>query len=76
MDPILELLIVIAAAALGGALFLALTYVSGAGWHVAFRRIPEAMAATLPVAGVAMLIVLVSRMSRYGWHHDGAGDAG
>ncbi|MBC8353592.1 MAG: hypothetical protein H8E66_16455 [Planctomycetes bacterium] len=62
--------------ALGGALFVALTYVSGGGWHVAFRRIPEAMAAVLPVAGVAMLVVLGVRMSRYGWHHDWHGDVG
>ena len=62
--------------ALGGALFVALTYVSGGGWHVAFRRIPEAMAKLLPVAGVAMLVVLGARMSHYGWQHDWHGDAG
>ena len=62
--------------ALGGALFVALTYVAGGGWHVAFRRIPEAMAKVLPVAGVAMLVVLGMRMSHYGWHHDWHGDAG
>jgi hypothetical protein len=62
--------------ALGGALFVALTYVTGGGWHVAFRRIPEAMAKLLPVAGTAMLVVLGVRLSRYGWHHDWHGDAG
>lgn len=62
--------------ALGGALFVALTYVTGGGWHVAFRRIPEAMAMVLPAAGVAMLVVLSVRMSQYGWHHDWHGDAG
>ncbi|MBI2479283.1 MAG: hypothetical protein HYV60_11805 [Planctomycetia bacterium] len=62
--------------ALGGALFVALTYVTGGGWHVAFRRIPEAMAKVLPVAGVAMLVVLGVRMSHYGWRHDWHGDAG
>ena len=62
--------------ALGGALFVALTYVTGGGWHVAFRRIPEAMAKVLPVAGAAMLVVLGVRMTHYGWHHDWHGDAG
>ncbi len=62
--------------ALGGALFVALTYVSGGGWHVAFRRIPEALATMLPIAGGAMLLVLVGRMRQYGWHHDWHGDAG
>ncbi len=61
--------------ALGGAVFLALTYISGAGWHVAFRRVPEAMARILPLAGAAMLVVLGVRMHDYGWHH-GEGDVG
>lgn len=61
---------------LGGALFLALTYVTGAGWHVGFRRVPEAMAMIVPIAGAAMVCVLVLRMQQYGWHHHGDGDAG
>ena len=61
---------------LGGAVFVALTHVTGAGWAVAFRRIPEAMARMLPISGVAMLAVLALRMSEYGWHHHGTGDAG
>jgi len=62
--------------ALGGAVFVALTYVSGGGWHVAFRRVPEAMAKMLPIAGTAMLVILAVRMHDYGWHHHGQGDAG
>ncbi len=62
--------------ALGGVWFIALTYVAGAGWPVAFRRVPEAMAALLPIAGATMLAVLLVRTNAYGWHpHDG-GDAG
>ena len=61
--------------ALGGALFVALTHVCGAGWHVAFRRVPEALAKILPIAGVAMFIVLGARMNAYGWH-SGSADAG
>lgn len=61
---------------LGGAVFVALTYVTGAGWSVAFRRIPEAMAKILPITGAAMLAVLAVNFSRYDWHHHGGGDAG
>ena len=61
---------------LGGTVFIALTYVTGAGWHVAIRRVPEAMALIVPVAGAAILIILATRMGTYGWHHHGGGDAG
>lgn len=61
---------------LGGALFVALASVTGAGWHVAFRRVPEAVARILPWTGIALLIVLLCGMTRYGWHHHGTGDAG
>jgi hypothetical protein len=61
---------------LGGTVFIALTYVAGGGWHVAFRRVPEAMAMIVPVAGTAILVTLALRMKQYGWHHHGAGDAG
>lgn len=60
--------------ALGGALFIALTYVSNAGWNVAFRRIPEAMAVLLAPASVAILIVLAVGRGHYSWHSEG--DAG
>ncbi len=61
----------------GGALFIALTYVSGASWNVAFRRIPEAMAVLLAPVGLGLLAVLAVRSEQYGWHpHGGGGDAG
>ncbi len=63
-------------AGLGGAVFVALTYLCGAGWPVAFRRVPEAMAMLVPVAGIAILVVLGTRMQHYGWHHHGDGGAG
>jgi len=61
---------------LGGGLFIALAYITGASWNVAFRRVPEAMAGILPLAGIGLLAVLLVRMERYGWHHHGHGDAG
>jgi len=61
---------------LGGAVFIALTTVCGAGWSVAIRRVPEAMVGLLPVASVAVLAVLATRISDYAWHHHGHGDAG
>lgn len=61
---------------LGGALFIALTTVTGAGWSTAFRRVPEAMTGLLPVAGIILLAVLAVRLPQYGWHHHGEGDAG
>lgn len=64
------------ALALGGTVFVALASVSGARWHVAFRRVPEALAATLPIVGIAMLAVLAPRMHHYAWHHHSATDAG
>ena len=62
--------------ALGGTTYLALTSVAGARWHVAFRRVPEAMAATLPIIGIAILIVLAPKMHHYAWHHHGESGAG
>jgi hypothetical protein len=61
---------------LGGALFVALTSICGAGWPSAFRRVPEAMAMIVPFAGIVMLLVLAVRMQQYGWHPHGDGDAG
>jgi hypothetical protein len=61
---------------LGGALFIALTTVCGAGWSTAFRRVPEAMTGLLPVSGLILLAVVAVRLPQYGWHHHGEGDAG
>ena len=62
--------------ALGGVLYIAISYVVGAGWNTAFRRVPEAMAGVLPLAGVTLFIVLAIHTKQYGWHHHGEGDAG
>jgi hypothetical protein len=52
---------------LGGLFFAALQEVCGATWSVAFRRVPEAMAATLPAALAVVLVGLVARPSLYPW---------
>ncbi len=61
---------------LGGALFIALTTVTGAGWNTAFRRVPEAMTGLLPVAGIALLAAIAIRLPEYGWHVHGGHDPG
>ncbi len=61
---------------LGGAVFLALANVCGAGWHVAFRRIPEALTGLLPIGGLLLLATLGAQLSRFTWHHHGTGDPG
>jgi hypothetical protein len=43
---------------LGGLLFVALTYVTGAKWTSGFRRVPEAMTAALPAAAVGMAVLV------------------
>jgi hypothetical protein len=52
---------------LGALVFVALQYVSAAGWSVAFRRVPEAMAAIVPVAAVGLGVVFLARPSLYPW---------
>jgi hypothetical protein len=57
--------------ALGGLVIVALHYVTGARWSVSLRRLPEALALALPVAGVvllaALLAVLILHPSLYSW---------
>jgi hypothetical protein len=52
---------------LGALVFLALQYVTAAGWSVAFRRVPEAMVAILPVAAIGLGVVFLVRPSLYPW---------
>jgi hypothetical protein len=53
--------------ALAGAVVLCTQYLSGAGWSVVLRRVPEAMMAALPVAAVLMLLVFFGRHTLYPW---------
>jgi len=64
---------------LGGLVLVAFSYVTGAGWSVAFRRIPEAMAGIIPWAGIGMLAVVACQVQGpggYAWHPHGEGDPG
>jgi len=53
--------------ALFGVVFVAMTHVFSAGWAVLFRRVPEAMAAYLPVGAVLMLALYLGRGDLYEW---------
>jgi hypothetical protein len=52
---------------LGGAVLVALFYVTGAGWAVALRRVPEAMIGLLPAAALGLSLVLLAHPSLYPW---------
>ncbi len=58
---------------LGGVFLLALHYLSGAGWSVVIRRIPEALAALIPAGLACVAAVLVLRPSLYAWISEGEG---
>ena len=64
---------------LGGLCFVAIHYATGGTWGVAFRRVPEALAALLPVTAIAVGVVLVARPQLYLWtggdYGAGAGSA-
>jgi hypothetical protein len=53
--------------ALSGAIVLSIHYLSGAGWSVVLRRVPEAMMSPLPVVAVLMLTVFFGRQVLYPW---------
>jgi hypothetical protein len=61
---------------LGGLVFIALQYVTGAGWSVGLRRVPEAMVAIIPVAALGLGVVFLARPSLYPWAGATAGEAG
>ena len=53
--------------ALGGLVFLAIMYVSNAGWHTVFKRVPEALTDCLPASAFSMLAVLAGARWLYPW---------
>jgi len=52
-----------------GIMFVAIHYVSNAGWGVAIRRIPEAMFAALPIGFLLMILVVLGAHHIYEWTH-------
>lgn len=50
---------------LGALVLVAFQYVSGAGWGVALRRLPEAMAVLIPVASAGVAVVLLAYPALY-----------
>jgi hypothetical protein len=57
---------------LAGLVFLAIQYLTGAGWWAALRRVPEALASLLPLAAVPMLALWLGRLVLYPWSRPGA----
>jgi len=60
------------AIALAGIVFIAFQFLTGASWNAGLRRIPEALMAALPVAGVLMLGLFFGREWLYPWSRTGA----
>jgi len=52
---------------LAGLVFIATQYASGAGWSVAFRRVPEAMTAIFPPGAALLALVFLAHPSVYAW---------
>jgi len=56
--------------AIGAAFFGAIQYITQSGWSAAFKRIPEAMVAWIPYAGVFFLIMYFGMHSIFEWTHE------
>jgi hypothetical protein len=52
---------------LAGLCFVAIHYTTGASWSAAIRRVPEALAGTLPFAAVLLAVVFIARPQLYPW---------
>lgn len=55
--------------AVGALLFVSIQRVTHSGWSAGFIRVPEAMAAYLPVAAVLFLLMIFGAHSLYHWSH-------
>ncbi len=60
---------------LGGLFFLALEQATGASWCASIRRVPEAMAATLPLSAAVFAVALALNLNNYPWMHESHGGA-
>ncbi len=59
----------VAGLSLAAGVFIALQYISNAGWSVAFRRVPEAIASAFPLGAAMLLVVLAGIPELYEWSH-------
>ena len=55
--------------AIGAAFFVALQYITQAGWSAGFKRVPEAMMLYIPVGAVFFLFVIFGSHDLYQWTH-------
>ena len=55
--------------ALAAMVFIAIQYVSNAGWATAISRIPEAMTAILPISAIVALALIAGIHHLYEWSH-------
>ncbi|WP_406824203.1 quinol:cytochrome C oxidoreductase [Pedobacter sp. KACC 23697] len=63
---------------MSGTFFLAVQYVAQAGWSASILRVPQAMAKTLPIAAVILVLVISAGLYTHNlyhhWHADGLTD--
>jgi hypothetical protein len=59
---------------LAGLCFVAIHYTTGSTWSVAIRRVPEALAGTLPLSIAMLAILFIVHPQLYGWTAGGLGD--
>ena len=61
-----------------GGFFMALQYVTQAGWSSGLIRIPQAMASTLPIAALILLVIIIGGLFSHNlyhhWHAEGLTD--
>ncbi|MBI1853201.1 MAG: hypothetical protein HYR85_22925 [Planctomycetes bacterium] len=62
---------------LGAGFFIAIQYLSNAGWSVGIRRIAEASTSILPVAAIGAVVLMFGIHNLYEWSHSSlvAGDS-
>ena len=59
---------------LAGLCFVAIHYTTGSTWSVAIRRVPEALAGTLPFAIALLAILFIVHPQLYGWTTESFGE--
>ncbi len=54
---------------IGASFFIAIQYITQSGWSSMFKRVPEAMMAYIPYAGIIMLLLFFGMGHLYHWSH-------